>query len=161
MPKQRTYCFTHLTEMRGVMGSASWAQASMRAALNLGTGPWFCMFVNGEYRAAVEMGSFLVNLGFTHAYEFTKQEKDARRLARTALMIRQGKLDQRELLDLQIELDQKYGRKFTSIPLIVANRLASDKPCMVASAACVEAVNVDFEVIEASIIDYTRRVIRR
>ena len=161
MPRRRTYLFTKPTEMHGILGRASWAQSSMRAAINMGTGPWFCLFVDGEWRAAVEMGDFLVRIGFEFAYDFTKQERDARRLARTALMVRQGKLDAGELVSLHIELDQKYSRQFESVPLLVANRLATDNSLMVASAACIEGVNADFEVIEGSIIDYARRVIRR
>lgn len=161
MPRKRTYLFTKPTEMHGILGRANWAQPTMRQAINMGTGPWFCLFVDGKWRSATEMGDFLIRIGFEFAYEFTKQERDSRKLARTALMVRQGKLDQSELVSLHIDLDQKYGRQFESVPLMVANRLASESPIMVASAACVEAVNADFEVIEGAIIDYARRVIRR
>lgn len=160
MPKQRSYCFTAITEMRGVMGSSSWAQPSMRAAINLGTGPWFCLFVDEKYRAAVEMGSFLVRLGFENAYEFAKQEKDSRKLAKAALDWRAGRLDRLVFEEVRTAVEQKYARNFESRPLMVAARLASDNPCCVASATCIDGVGADHIAIRNSILEYAQRVLK-
>lgn len=160
MPKQRTYCFTALTEMRGVIGAANWAKPSMREAINMGTGPWFCLFVDGKYRAAVEMSKFLITLGFRNAYEYTKSEVDARKLANAALLYRGDKMSRQEFERVRYGIEQKYARKFESRPLLVANRLASDNPCAVAAAACLDGVAADWDRIGRDVLDYARKVIR-
>lgn len=162
MPK-RTYCFTAMTEMRGVMGSSSWAKPTMREAITLGTGPWLCLFVNDEYRAAVDVTRALVTVGFRYAYELAKQEKDSRKLAKAAIGWRFGKLPYAEFNSLRSEIQQKYARQFESNPLIVAGRLAADNPCAVASAAFLDCVKLDEEAewdIGILLRDYARRVIR-
>jgi hypothetical protein len=160
MPKQRTYCFTALSEMRGLIAPSSWAQRSMRAAINVGTGPWFCLFVDGQFRASAEMGKMLVRIGFEYAYEFTKQDSDAWKLAHTALSWRRGLMKRTQVDSVLIDLQSAYGRHFESMPLIVARRLSSDNPCTVASAACIDAVEADHEAIRGAVIDYARRIIR-
>jgi len=159
MPK-RSYCFTAMTEMRGIQITSNWAQESMRAAINMGTGPFFCLFVGRDLRAAVEMGSFLVRLGFEYAYDYASQEADSKKLARAALNWRRGEIS-RDQVDTLIEhLQQKYARNFDSRPLMVAHRLASVNPCAVAAATCIDAVGADHEAIAGAIVDYARRVIR-
>lgn len=160
MPKQRIYCFTKPTEMHGVLGSANWALPNMREAINLGTGPWFCIFVDGRYRAAVEMSQFLIKIGFEYAYEYTKQEKDSYRLAKVALDWRNGRLSREQFEVVRVGIEQKYARNFSSRPLMVANRLAADNSCSVASAICIEGLKIDFELVTSRILDYAKRVIR-
>lgn len=160
MPKQRSYCFVVANEMRGVNAPASWAKTSMREAINLGTGGWFCYFVDGKFKAAAEMSSFLVKLGFENAYEFTKQEPDAYKLSRAALRWRKNEIPRTDVEKVLSDLQQKYARKFESRPLIVAARLASMNPCGVAAATCIDGVDCDHSAIAGSVLDYARRVIR-
>lgn len=158
MPKQRTYCFTALSEMRGLIAPSSWAQPDMRAAINVGTGPWFCYFVNGKFKAAADLSRTLVQIGFRHAYGFARTEPDSRALATAAYRYRAGKIPYEMLYDVLSDLQQKYGRRFESLPLIVANRLAAESPCAVASAACIDAVKVDPLDIVDTVLDSAMRV---
>lgn len=160
MAKQRSYCFTRLAGAHGVMGSSTWAKTSIREAINLGTGPWFCLFVDGTYVAAVNMERFLIRIGFQYAYEFTKSEPDARKLASAALKWHGDKLTHAQFELVRNKIIQKYGRNFETRPLQVANRLASDNPCEIASAICIDGVPVDFQEVTNAIIDYARRTIR-
>ena len=146
--------------MHGLIAPSSWANTSMRKAINVGVGPWFCLFVDGQFRASAEVGKCLVYLGFKNAAHIADREKDARVLANQAKRWRVGLIHRQEVDELLTHLQQKYARSFESLPLIVANRLASENPCTVASAACLDGVGADYAAMRGAVLDYARRVIR-
>ena len=126
----------------------------------MGTGPWFCILHDGVPKAAIEMSAVLVGIGFKYAYEFAKSEADAKTLAQAAFRYRKGTITRIELDDIHEQLRQKYARNFESRPLMVAARLASDNPCAVAAAVCVDAVKAPHQEIAESVLEYARKVIR-
>jgi hypothetical protein len=159
MPKVRTFYFTKPTELHGILITANWAKSNIRDAINLGTGPWFCICVDGKFKAAVEMSSALVGIGFKYAYEFAKSEPDARTLAQAAYRHRKGEWSRDKLDQILSDMQQKYGRNFESRALIVARRLADANPCAVASAVCIDAVGAPHDEISDTVLTYAQKLL--
>lgn len=139
---QTTYHFTNLGPMHHQLNACSgWSKTNLKDAVNMGTGPWLCVFKDGEFTLAVDCTKYLIRAGFSLAYDFTQQsDKDAAKVAKAALKFRLGKTAKDELAKVLFEMETKYARQFSSTAMHVAMRLASLNPCIVAAAGCIEAV---------------------